>query len=71
LENSLATTQNSTARVCLFPERGLPFHNNPPVTLQSSPAIPVLHENPAPFPKQIPFYTEIGTFSAPKPQKLF
>ena len=34
---------------CLFHERGLPFHNNPPVTLQSSPATPVFNENPAPF----------------------
>ena len=55
LDNSLATTQNSTATVCLFLERGLPFHNNPPVTLQSSHAVPVLQENPALFQKQIPF----------------
>ena len=28
-ENSLATTQNSPPRFCLFPERALPLHNNP------------------------------------------
>ena len=44
LEKSLATTQNSLAKFWLFPERALPFHNNPP--LQYSPATPVLNENP-------------------------
>ena len=47
-ENSLATTQNSLAKSCLFPERALLFHNNPPVTLQYSPATPIiLNENSA------------------------
>ena len=32
-ENSPATTQNSLAKICLFAERALPFHNNPSVTL--------------------------------------
>ena len=45
-ENSPATTQNSLAKFCMFPERALPFHNIPPVTLQYSPATPVLNENP-------------------------
>ena len=45
LENSPATTQNSPAKFCLFPERALPFHNNPPVTLPYSPATPILNEN--------------------------
>ena len=39
-------TQNSPAKLCLFPERALPFHNNPPVSLQYSPATPILNENP-------------------------
>ena len=47
LESSLATKQNSLAKFCLFLERALPFHNNPPVTLQYSPATPILNENPA------------------------
>ena len=42
----MATTQNSPTKFCLFPERDLPFHNNPPVTLQYSPATPILNENP-------------------------
>ena len=45
-ENSPATTQNLLAKFCLFLERGLSFHNNPPVTLQYSPATPILNENP-------------------------
>ena len=44
-ENSPATTQISPAKFCLFPERALPFHNNPPLTLQYSPVIPILNEN--------------------------
>lgn len=37
LENSLATTQNSPTKFCMFAERALPFHNNnnPPVPLNS------------------------------------
>ena len=46
LENSQATTQNSQVKFCLFPVRALPFHNNPPVTLQYSPDTPILNENP-------------------------
>ena len=46
-ENFPATTQNSQAKFCLFPERALPFHYNPPVTLQYSPATPIHIENPA------------------------
>ena len=42
----MAPTQNSPTKFCLFPERDLPFHNNPPVTLQYSPATPILNENP-------------------------
>ena len=42
LENSLATTQNSLAKFCLFPERALCFDYNPPVTLQDSPATPII-----------------------------
>ena len=39
LENSLATTQNdSPTKFHMFPEGALPFHNNPPVPLQYSPA---------------------------------
>ena len=45
-ENSLATTQNSLAKVCLFPDRALPFHNSPPVTFQYSPVSPILNETP-------------------------
>ena len=45
LEKSLASKQNSLAKFCLFPERALPLHNNPP--LQYSPATPILNENPA------------------------
>ena len=30
----------------MVPEKVLPFHNNPPVTLQYSPATPNLNENP-------------------------
>lgn len=41
-QRSETTTQNSPVKFCLFPERGLPFHHNPPVTLQSiSPANPI------------------------------
>ena len=39
-------SENSPAKFCLFPERALPFHNNPPVTLQYSPATPILNEHP-------------------------
>ena len=46
LENSVATTQNSPSKFCLFPERALPFSNNPPITLQYSLATPILNENP-------------------------
>lgn len=46
LENSAATTQYSPAKFCLFWDRALPFHNNPPVTLQYSAATPILNENP-------------------------
>ena len=46
LENSAATTQYSPAKFCLFRDRALPFHNNPPVTLQYSAATPILNENP-------------------------
>ena len=45
-ENSAATTQYSPAKFCLFRDRALPFHNNPPVTLQYSAATPILNENP-------------------------
>ena len=40
-ENSVAATiQNSGVKFCLFPEvRGLPFHNNPPVSLPYSPIL--------------------------------
>lgn len=34
----------------LVPERTLPFHNNPPVTLPYAPVTPILKENPAPPP---------------------
>ena len=44
-DNSLATTQYSQAKFCLFPERALPFHDNPPVTSQSYSATPLLNEN--------------------------
>ena len=44
-ENSPATTHNSLAKFCLLPERALPFHNNPPVTLQYSPATRILNGN--------------------------
>ena len=54
-ENSLATTQNSPAKFYLFPERALPFHNNPPVTLQYSPATPILNENPGFFRNNTPY----------------
>ena len=40
-KNYLATTQNSLAKFCLFPERALPFHHSPSVTLQYSSAIPI------------------------------
>ena len=40
-------SENSPAKFCLFPERAWPFHNNPPVTLQYSPATLILNENPA------------------------
>ena len=45
LENSLATTQNSPAKFCLFPERAMPFHYKTPVTLQYSHATLILNEN--------------------------
>ena len=45
-ENSSATTQNSPAKFCLFPDRALPFHDNPPFTLQYSPVSPILNETP-------------------------
>ena len=45
-ENSAATTQYSPAKFCLFRDRALPFHNNPPVTLQYSAATPIPNENP-------------------------
>ena len=34
------------AKFCLFPQRDLPFHNNPSVTIQYSPATPIVNENP-------------------------
>ena len=46
-ENSSATTQNSPAKFCLFPDGALPFLNNPPVTFQYSPVSPILNETPA------------------------
>ena len=45
-KNSPATTQNSPDKFCLFPVRALPFQDNSPVTLQYSPATPILNENP-------------------------
>ena len=45
-KNSPATTQNFLDKFCLFPVRALPFHNNSAVTLQYSPATPILKENP-------------------------
>ena len=45
-ENSSATTQNSLAKFCLFPDRALSFHDNRPVTLQYSPVSPILNETP-------------------------
>ena len=45
-ENYPAAAQNSLAKFCLFPEKGLAFHNNPPVTLLCSPVPPFLNENP-------------------------
>ena len=45
LQNSSATTQNSRAKFCLCPERALPFHDNPPVTLQYSPATQIRNGN--------------------------
>ena len=47
IRNSSATTQNSPAKFCLFPDRALPFHNNPPVTFQYSPVSPILNETAA------------------------
>ena len=54
-KNSLATTQNSPDKFCLFPVRALPFHNNSPVTLQYSPATPILNENPENIKHFVPF----------------
>ena len=48
-KNSSATTQNSVAKFCLFPDRTLPFHDDPPVTLQYSPVSPILNETPVSF----------------------
>ena len=45
LENSPPTTQNLPAKFCLCPERALPFHDNPPFTLQYSPATRILNRN--------------------------
>ena len=39
-------SENSPAKFCSFPERALPFHDNPPVTSQYSLATPILNENP-------------------------
>ena len=44
-ENSPATTQNLPAKFCLCPERALPFHDDPPVTSQYSPATRILNGN--------------------------
>ena len=45
-KNSPVTTQTSPAKFCLFPDRALPFHNNPPVIFQYSPVSPTLNETP-------------------------
>ena len=34
-------------KFCLFPDRALPFHNNPPVTFQYSPVFPIVNETSA------------------------
>ena len=38
--------QNSLAKLRLFPERALLFHNHSPVTLHYSPATTILNEIP-------------------------
>lgn len=49
-ENSPATTQNSLAKICLFPERALAFHNHPPVICCILTLIKLLiNENPAKY----------------------
>lgn len=42
----LQIVKNSRAKFCLFPNRALPFHINPPFILQYSPTTPILNEKP-------------------------
>ena len=57
-QNSPLTTQNSLAKFCLFPDRALPVHINPPVTFQYSPISPILNETPGFLTEWVKMYND-------------